>query len=88
MNTKMKTEPVRVSGWVALIVGLVLTAGFSWATGLDVREIVGQLTIMAITSIGGLEFARQQVWSPASHETRVNQAVAMNERRADQSTVS
>ena len=54
-------EPVRLNGWAALAVGLALSAAFLWSTGADVRQIVGTLAVMAITSIGGLEFARQQV---------------------------
>lgn len=64
----MNTEPVRLTGWLALAAGLILTATYSWATGLDVREIVGQLTIMALTSIGGLEFARSKVTPTGRHE--------------------
>ena len=54
-------EPVRLNGWVALLVGLGLVAAWLWSTGADVRQIVGVLAITAITSIGGLEFARGKV---------------------------
>lgn len=54
-------EPVRLSGWTALLVGLGLVGAWLWSTGADVRQIVGVLAITAITSIGGLEFARGQV---------------------------
>jgi len=58
MNTN---EPVRVSGWAALVAGLGLNAAFLWSTGAELRQIVGALAIVAVTSIGGLEFARTQV---------------------------
>ena len=64
MNTN---EPVRVSGWAALIAGLGLNAAFLWSTGADLRQIVGALAIVAVTSIGGLEFARSQV-SPVNRD--------------------
>ena len=54
-------EPVRLNGWTALLVGLVLSGAFLWSTGADVRQIVGALAVTAITSIGGLEFARARV---------------------------
>ena len=60
-------EPVRVSGWAALIAGLGLNAAFLWSTGADLRQIVGALAIVAVTSIGGLEFARTQV-SPVNRD--------------------
>ena len=59
MNTSR--EPVRLSGYPALTVGLALVAAFLWSTGADLRQIVGALAIVALTSIGGLEFARHQV---------------------------
>ena len=62
----MDTEPVRLTGWTALAVGLALLAIIGWTQGLDVRAIVGQVAVVALTSIGGLEFARSKVWSPAS----------------------
>lgn len=55
------TEPVRLTGYVALAIGLALLAIIGWSQGLDVRAIVGQLAVVALTSIGGLEFARQRV---------------------------
>lgn len=57
----MEKEPVRVSGWVALVLGLALLTAFGWSQGLDARQLVGQAAIVAITSIGGLEFARSRV---------------------------
>ena len=54
-------EPVRLSGWTALLVGLGLVGAWLWSTGADVRQIVGVLAITAITSISGLEFARGKV---------------------------
>ena len=54
-------EPVRLNGWTALLVGLALVGAWLWSTGADVRQIVGVLAITAITSIGGLEFARGRV---------------------------
>jgi hypothetical protein len=54
-------EPVRLSGYTALAVGLVLLAIIGWSQGIDGQAIVGQLAVVALTSIGGLEFARRQV---------------------------
>ena len=61
MKMSSDREPVRLSGYPALAVGLALVAAFLWSTGADVRQIVGALAITALTSIGGLEFARHQV---------------------------
>ena len=60
------TEPVRLTGWAALAVGLALMAVIGWSQGLPVQAIVGQAAVVALTSIGGLEFARSKVWSPKS----------------------
>lgn len=57
----VESEPVRLSGYAALVVGFVLSAGFLWATGADVRQIVGSLAMLGLTSIGGLEWARAHV---------------------------
>ena len=57
----MSNEPVRLSGWTALLAGLVLSAALLWSTGAEARQIVGALSVIAITSIGGLEFARAKV---------------------------
>jgi hypothetical protein len=57
----MTTEPVRLSGWTALTVGIALNAVLGWALNLDVRAIVASATVMALTSIGGLEWARSRV---------------------------
>ena len=61
MKLDSSNEPVRLSGWTALLVGLALSGLLLWSTGADLQQIVGALSIMAITSIGGLEFARGQV---------------------------
>ena len=57
----MNEEPVRLSGWTALLVGLVLSGVLLWSMDAELRQIVGALSVMAITSIGGLEFARAKV---------------------------
>ena len=62
----MENDPVRLTGWTALAVDLALIAIFAWTQGLDVQAIVGQVAVVALTSIGGLAFARGNVWSPAS----------------------
>jgi hypothetical protein len=54
-------EPVRLAGWTALAAGCGLVAAFLWSTGSDVRQIVGVLALLCITSVGGLEFARSHV---------------------------
>ena len=61
MKLNTQQEPVRLTGWTALIVGLALVGAWLWSTGADLRQIVGVLAITAITSIGGLEFARGKV---------------------------
>lgn len=61
------TEPVRLYGWAALVVGLALNAVLGWALDLDVRTIVATVTTMALTSIGGLSFARSRV-TPVSKD--------------------
>lgn len=62
-----ETEPVRLGGWTALVVGIGLNALLGWALDLDLRAIVATTTVMALTSIGGLEWARQNAWSPVAH---------------------
>lgn len=59
----MDTEPVRLSGWVALLVGLALNAVLAWGLSLDLRTAVVMITTMALTSIGGLEFARSRTFT-------------------------
>jgi hypothetical protein len=59
MNTER--EPVRLSGYTALAVGLSLLAIIGWTQGLDVKAIVGQVAVVALSSISGLEFARGRV---------------------------
>ena len=54
-------EPVRLAGWSALAVGLVLNGLILWSAGANAEVIVGALATMAVTSIGGLEFARSKV---------------------------
>ena len=61
MKLDRGSEPVRLSGWTALVVGLSLSGLLLWSMGTEVRQIVGALSVMAITSIGGLEFARAKV---------------------------
>ena len=61
MKLGSSNEPVRLSGWTALLAGLVLSAALLWSTGAEARQIVGALSVIAITSIGGLEFARAKV---------------------------
>lgn len=68
------SEPVRLSGYTALAVGLALLAIIGWSQGLDARAIVGQLAVVALTSIGGTEFARRSVWPEASVKVREHQA--------------
>jgi hypothetical protein len=57
----MEREPVRLAGYTALVVGLLLLAVIGWAFGADFKTIVGQVAAVALSSIGGLEFARHQV---------------------------
>jgi hypothetical protein len=57
----IEREPVRLSGYSALVVGLALLAIIGWTQGLDVRAIVGQVAVVALSSISGLEFARAAV---------------------------
>ncbi len=71
------TEPVRLGGWVALLVGLSLSAVVQWALGADVKVIVGGAATTALSVIGGLEWARGQAWSPASHQTAMSMERAL-----------
>jgi hypothetical protein len=61
-------QPLRLAGYPALVVGLTLLAIIGWTQGLDVRAIVGQLAVVALTSIGGLEFAHGKVTPVAAPE--------------------
>lgn len=74
-------EPIRLAGYTSLVVGLILVAVIGWASGLDVRAIVLQLATLALSSVGGLEWARGHVWSPVSHMDEVDAARQM--RRAE-----
>ena len=54
-------EPVRLSGWTALAVGLGLLAVIGLSMGAPPLAVLGQAAAVALSSIGGLEFARGQV---------------------------
>lgn len=60
------SEPVRIAGWTALGVGAVLVAILLWATGAGVQQIVAVVALMALTEIGGLEWARKHVTPTAN----------------------
>lgn len=62
----MPTEPVRLSGYTALAVGLFLQGLILWASDVDIRPLVGVLAATATSSIGGLEFARRKVTPSAA----------------------
>ena len=61
MKLNTSEEPVRLNGWTALLVGLALMAVIGWSQDLPWQAIVGQVAVVALSSIGGLEFARGQV---------------------------
>lgn len=60
-------EPVRLNGWAALLVGLVLLAVIGLSMGAPPLAVIGQVAVVALSSIGGLEFARNQV-TPTGHQ--------------------
>ena len=80
------TEPVRLSGWVALIVGLALNAVLGWALDIDVKAIVAMSATLALTSIGGLEWARNRVTPVGTDTTSANHRLH-DDGHADLSTV-
>jgi hypothetical protein len=57
----MEREPVRLSGYTALAVGLILLAVIGWSQGVPFQALAGQLAAVALSSIGGVEFARLKV---------------------------
>lgn len=69
-----ETEPVRLRGWTALVIGLGLNGVLAWGLGLDLRSSVVLITTMALTSIGGLEFARRGAYSPRKVGVEVSRA--------------
>lgn len=69
-----ETEPVRLYGWVALVVGLALLAALGWALDVGAKAIVAQVVVVALTQVRGLEFARKHAWSPSTHRAELNLA--------------
>ena len=67
MKLDNQHEPVRLHGWTALAVGLALLAIIGLILGAPLSTVVGQLAVVALTSIGGLEFARRHV-SPTGRD--------------------
>lgn len=55
------TEPVRLSGYTALTVGIILQAIILAAAGTPALGIAGALASQLLLSIGGLEWARNRV---------------------------
>jgi hypothetical protein len=68
------TEPVRLTGWTALVVGLALNAIVLWSLDTPVKAIAGGTAVLALSVIGGLEWARTKAWAPQSHREKVQQA--------------
>lgn len=62
----MSNEPVRLAGWVALLVGAALVSVLLWSTGAGYQQIIAVVALMALTEIGGLEWARKHV-TPVSN---------------------
>lgn len=63
----VRTEPVRLRGWVAIAVG----AGVMIAVGLLIdpsswRVVVAGAIITTASQVGGIEWARRGAWSPAT----------------------
>lgn len=67
-------EPVRLRGWTALLVGLSLNATILWSLDTPVKAIVGGTAVLALSVIGGLEWARDKAVSPATRDSQVNTA--------------
>lgn len=74
-----ETEPVRLSGWAALAAGAALQAAILWSAGTPPAGIVGAIAAVLTTQIGGLEWARRQVWSPSGHFREIRQVETMTD---------
>lgn len=68
-------EPVRLNGWTALVVGIGLLVALGWSLGAPVEAIVAQAVLVAMSSIGGLEFARKHATPEARAKARENLAL-------------
>lgn len=67
-NELMQSEPVRLSGWWALIVGLVVEVGLLWAFETPTRAIVAAVLVTITTRVGGIEWARKHAYAPSTVE--------------------
>lgn len=67
-------EPVRLNGWAAMAVGLALLALLGWSMDAPTKAIVAQVAVVALTSIGGLEFARHHATPEERAKARENLA--------------
>lgn len=59
-------EPVRLGGWASVLVGLALNAIIQWAMGVEPMAILGGSASMALSVIGGLEWARGRAYAPTT----------------------
>lgn len=64
-------QPVRLYGWAALAVSVVLSAAACWAVGLDVRETVAVLVPFVAGSIAGVEAAARTAFAPSTVDRRI-----------------
>ena len=54
-------EPLRVRGYAAIVVGVILMAAIGWSMGLNAQQQVGQIATALLMSVGGVEWARRHV---------------------------
>lgn len=71
VDYKLRTEPVRLTGWYALIVGLLIEVGLLWTLDTPVKAIVAAVLVTASAQVSGIEWARKHAYSPqAVNEVR------------------
>lgn len=54
-------EPVRVRGWLSILLGTLIYAAMAWAMDLTVKQAVLTIVPLLAATIGGLEWARDVV---------------------------
>lgn len=68
LNTLMQDEPVRLTGWYALVVGLLIEAGLLWALDTPTKAIIAAALTTVATRVGGIEWARRHAYAPSTVE--------------------
>lgn len=72
-----ESEPVRLGGYVALVAGLILLGLIGWASDLTVKQIVLQLATVALTQVGGLEWARAHAVPKFVHDNETRHLLSL-----------